>query len=276
MSLAELHARYERDGYVGGVQIVTESAAANHRACVETAEAQMGPLHYLDKMHTILTSPYELATHPNMLETVEALIGPDILLYNVVYIVKEPGSAAHVAWHQDLTYWGLSSDQQVSAWLALAPATEESGCMMMIPGSHTNGLIPHITTSDDTNVLDNGQQVTDVDESAARLCPLAPGEASFHHGLTLHSSRPNTTKERRIGLNIQYLAPSVCQTNHNLDTAMLVRGTDEYGNFGRDTAATSDLDAAALHRRAEMGQLIKGTYAELLRPQCHSVSTLRS
>jgi len=47
------------------------------------------------------------------------------------------------------------------------------------------------------------------------LCPLRPGEASFHHGWTLHSSRPNQSGDRRIGLNIQYLSPSVRQTLHD-------------------------------------------------------------
>ena len=94
------------------------------------------------------------------------------------------------------------------------------------------------------------------------LCPLRPGEASFHHGWTLHSSRPNQSGDRRIGLNIQYLSPSVRQTRHDRDTAMLVHGEDGYGNFGTDLPATSDLDPAAMERRAEQGALIKGTYVK--------------
>ena len=80
--------------------------AARHRAALEQGEAQLGPLHYIDKVHTVMMSPYELTTHPAVLAVVESLIGPDILLYNSTYIIKEPGSDAFVAWHQDLTYWG--------------------------------------------------------------------------------------------------------------------------------------------------------------------------
>ena len=54
-----------------------------------------------------------------------------------------------------------------------------------------------------------------VDDTDAVLCPLRPGEATFHHGWTLHSSRPNQSGDRRIGLNIQYLSPSVRQTLHD-------------------------------------------------------------
>ena len=132
--------RFWREGFVGPVRVVTATEAAAHRRAMERAEARLGPLHYRDKVHTVLRSAYELAIHPTLLDVVEQCIGSDILLYNATYIVKEPGSASHVSWHQDLTYWGLDDpDAQVSAWLALASATEQSGCMSMVPGSHLGG-----------------------------------------------------------------------------------------------------------------------------------------
>lgn len=250
---------YERDGYVSGVPIVSADEAASHRKRLEDAEAQMGSLHYKSKAHTILTSPFELATHPKVLDLVERMIGPDILLFNVTYIIKEPNSPSHVSWHQDLTYWGLSHDDQVSMWLALSPATEESGCMRMIPGSHKQGRVDHETTADDSNVLLQGQTVRGVREEDALLCPLQPGEATFHHGWTLHASMPNKSNDRRIGLNVQYLAPHVRQTKHDLDTAILVRGEDRYNHFKPDIPATRDLDPEALERQAELERLYRAT-----------------
>jgi ectoine hydroxylase-related dioxygenase (phytanoyl-CoA dioxygenase family) len=243
---------YHRDGYVGGVPIVSETEAQRHRAAMEWAEAELGAsLHYKSKIHTVLKSPLHLATHPLVLDMVEALIGPDILLYNVTYIIKEPGSVSHVSWHQDLTYWGLSHDDQVSAWLALSPADATSGCMRMLPGSHVQGRVAHETSDDDSNVLVQGQTVQGIDESDAVLCPLRPGEASFHHGWTLHASMPNVSQDRRIGLNIQFIAAHVRQTKHDQDTALLVRGQDRFGHFAYDTPAEADLDPAALaHQRA--------------------------
>jgi len=188
---------------------------------------------------------------------VESLIGPDILLYSVAYIIKEPHTASHVSWHQDLTYWGLSSDAQVSAWLALSPATAESGCMRMLPGSHRHGRRRHRLTEDDSNVLLGGQTVANVDESAAQACELQPGEASFHHGWTLHASMPNRSDDRRIGLNIQYIRPEVRQTQHDLDSAMLVRGVDEYRHFAQDLPPGGDLQPAALQRYAQLERRMK-------------------
>jgi len=84
------------------------------------------------------------------------------------------------------------------------------------------------------------------------MCTLEPGEASFHHGWTLHSSMPNNSKDRRIGLNAQYLAPHVSQTKHDIDSAMLVRGRDNFKHFLEDIPAEIDLDPAAVARQVEL------------------------
>jgi len=179
---------------------------------MEKAEKSIGNLHYKSKIHTLLTSPFELATLPVALDLVEQLIGPNILLYNVTYIVKEPNTRSHVSWHQDA----------------------------------------HQTTDDENNVLLQGQTVTGIDTSNAVLCDLRPGEASFHHGWTLHASMPNTSSDRRIGLNVQYFAPHIRQTKHDLDTAMLVRGVDKYKHFADDVAATTDLEPGAIIKQQQL------------------------
>ena len=255
MNIDQIASDYERDGYVSPVPILTEAEAAQHRARLEAHEAARGQIHYKAKLHTVMTSPYELAKHPRVLDIVEAMIGPDILLYDSTFIIKEPHTDAHVSWHQDLTFWGLSDDAQVTLWLALSPATAESGCMRMVPGSHEAGMVHHDTGEDANNVLLQSQTVQGIDEAGAVMCPLKPGEASFHHGWTLHASMPNRSDDRRIGLNVQYVAPHVRQTKHDLDSAMLVRGEDRYGHFRPDIAAISDFDPMAVERWHEMDRL---------------------
>lgn len=250
--LGQIKADYERDGYVSGIELLSKSDAIHHREKLEAAEDSFENMHYKSKIHTLLTSPLELATMPSVLDIVEEMIGPDILLYNSTYIIKEPNTPSHVSWHQDLTYWGLSNDDQVTLWLALSPATEKSGCMRMIPGSHKHGVYEHEVGEDETNVLLQSQTIQGVNEAEAKMCTLETGEASFHHGWTLHASMPNNSDDRRIGLNVQYLAPHIRQTKHDLDTAMLVRGEDKYNHFGADIPAESDLDPVAIKRQAEL------------------------
>ncbi|MEM9358042.1 MAG: phytanoyl-CoA dioxygenase family protein [Pseudomonadota bacterium] len=256
---AQLADVYRADGFVSPVNVISSEEAGQHRAAMEQAEGQIGPLHYKSKAHTILRSPLRLATMPSVLDLVEQLIGPDILLYNATYIVKEAHTPSHVSWHQDLTYWGLNNDRQVTMWLALSPATLESGCMRMAPRSHIGGRRDHETTQDSDNVLYQGQTVQGVSEEDAVTCPLQPGQASFHHGWTLHASMPNRSADRRIGLNVQYLSTSTLQTKHTKDSAMLVRGIDHNGHFASDMPAETDLDSTALQRQAELEALHRET-----------------
>ena len=245
--------QYLQQGYLSPVDIIDCVEAAKHREQLEQAEQRIGPVHYGSKMHTVMTSPAELASHPRVLDIVEQLIGPDILVYNVTYIIKEAKTETHVSWHQDLTYWGLDSDDQVSLWLALSDASEQSGCMRVIPGSHLQGEQHHILGEQDiNNVLFQNQRVADIDESLAVACALKPGQASLHHGWLLHASAPNQSSDRRIGLNVQYIAPHVCQTKYPGYSTWLVRGEDRYGNYLSENPATVNLDFEALKRREQM------------------------
>jgi len=112
INLKQLAQDYDRDGYVSGIRLLEDTEAKKHRNALESAEQTQGKLHYKAKIHTIFQSPFELATLPSALDIVEQLIGPDILLYNVTYIIKEAGAASHVSWHQDLTYWGSRPDRR--------------------------------------------------------------------------------------------------------------------------------------------------------------------
>ena len=239
---------YDQDGFITGVNVLSTEEVSIHRAALEQAEKKIGSLHYLSKIHTILRSPYELATHPRLINAVETILGPDILLYNVTYIIKEPRTPNFVSWHQDLTYWGFDSDDQVSAWLALSPATAESGCMRMIPGSHRKGMREQLQTNDSNNVLLLGQTIPNIPENKAVLCSLNPGEASLHHGWTIHSSTPNSSSDRRIGVNIQYIKPCMYQKNTRSSSALLIRGEDSYGHFSSDPLPPNQIPADAIEQ----------------------------
>lgn len=262
----ELARDYRRDGFLAAVDVVDEDMAGEHRRRMEAAEAELGPLHYRDKIHTVMCAAAELITHPRLLDAVEDCIGPDILIYNSMYIVKEPGAGSYVAWHQDLTYWGLADDDaQVSAWLALSPATAESGCMRMIPGSHLDGRREHRTSADrdPDAVLFLGQRIEDVDEAGACHVPLAPGQASLHHGWTMHTSAPNRSADRRIGLNVQYVAPHNRQLEHDGATAWLVRGDDPHGHFVAELPSSVEIDRDAVGAQAAHQERITTTYQNL-------------
>ena len=250
-ALAEV---YHRDGFVSPVPLMRAGDAQAQRDALESVEASHGSLHYVSKIHTVLDFAADLATDETVLDAVEALIGPDILLFDVTYIVKEPKRPSHAHWHQDLTCSGFSSDEQVSMWLALSPATKASGCLRMLPGSHLQGQV-------EGDPARRGTAGRDVAAERVVLCPLMPGEASFHHGWTVHESTPNRSDDRLIGLNVQYISPSVSQRVNRQETAALVRGEDRFGHYGRDVLATGVMDEAAVAGHAELGARLRQGWA---------------
>jgi non-heme Fe2+,alpha-ketoglutarate-dependent halogenase len=236
---AQQAASYRRDGFVFPVSVGDLDRAATWRRELEELERSHGLLHYLPKAHLVLPLAHQLACDSVVLDAVESLLGPDILLWDSTFIIKEAGDGKKVTWHQDLTYWGLEPQDVVSVWLALSPATVESGCMRMVPGTQTGPLLPHRENVAADNILSRGQTIAGtVDEQAAVHIVLAPGNMSLHHGRVWHGSNPNVSADRRIGFNAQYLAPWVRQVVGDWDSALLVRGQDCFGHFEAEWSPT--------------------------------------
>jgi ectoine hydroxylase-related dioxygenase (phytanoyl-CoA dioxygenase family) len=246
---------YARDGFVSPVPALTREQAAHYREKLAAFERAVGgPLtsdatdaRYRSRTHVLLAWVHGLVRHPAILDAVEQLIGPDILVYTSTWFIKEPESPAIAAWHQDATYFGLRPYEHVTAWLALTDATAENGCMEFLPGSYRRGQLPHRAGVVAASVNRAGQAVTiDVDDAPAVHAPLRAGEFSLHHTLCLHRSQPNRSAGRRIGLAVSYVPTRVQHLGVKHKTpAMLVRGTDTFGHFALEPAPLADLDDAA-------------------------------
>ena len=245
---------YEREGYLAPVAAMSEAEARALRARLETIEAGTGgPLRgdLRHKAHLLFPFLAELIRHPAILDAVEDLLGPDILCWNTNFFIKEAETPSFVSWHQDSTYWGLSTPDVCTAWVALTPSTIENGAMAVIPKSHTMDQIQHRDTFDRHNLLTRGQEVAvEVDEREAVPLVLQPGEMSLHHVRLVHGSPPNPSPDRRIGFAIRYIPTSIHQLE-GTDSATLVRGTDGYGHFELEPRPDRDMqdDMLALHRR---------------------------
>jgi non-heme Fe2+,alpha-ketoglutarate-dependent halogenase len=255
MALSEADIRhYHERGYLFPVRVFPAGVAADHRRRLEAAEAESAETKLLlrNKPHLLLTFLDELVRHPAVLDSVEGVIGPNILCWASSFFTKEPQTTDYISWHQDLTYWGLEPADIVTAWIALSPSTPESGCMRVVPGTHTQEVVAHKDTFGEHNMLSRGQEIAvEVDEDDAVDVVLQPGEMSLHHVKLFHGSNPNRSADRRIGFAVRYVPTYVRQTVGMKDSALLVRGTDSYGNFELETPPSADLDAAALaHHKA--------------------------
>lgn len=235
---------YRTEGWLSPLDVLTEAEAAAARAQLDAFEAEHGPFGTRperSRAYLPFTWVDDIMRHPRLLDMVEDLIGPDILCWNAIFWIKEPGAGSFVGWHQDSTYWGLDNRELVTVWVALTDASEQAGCMSVLPGSHRQTL-QHEETYDVDNLLTRGQHIDDIDPADTVAMPLRPGQASFHNVGTAHGSGPNRSTGRRIGLSLHYLPPHTRQTLADWDSAALVRGQDRHHHFDHAPRPTRDLD----------------------------------
>jgi len=239
---------YRQQGIVHPLRALPEAEAAElHRRY----QAQAGFLtgRNNQKPHLLFTWLDALVRDARIVDAVESLLGPDLFCWGAQFFAKPAGDAAYVSWHQDATYWGLSSPDVATAWVALTPSTHESGCMQVVPGTH-RAQVPHEDRFDDANLLSRGQEVAvTVDPASIVDVVLQPGEMSLHHVLLFHGSEPNRSSWPRIGFAIRYVPTHVRQLSPIRDSALLVRGHDAYDHFEHERSPESDLhpDAVAHH-----------------------------
>jgi ectoine hydroxylase-related dioxygenase (phytanoyl-CoA dioxygenase family) len=159
--------------------------------------------------------------------------------------VKNPLDGSFTTWHQDSAYFDYDPPEVWSAWIALTDSREEHGCLRYGRGTHLGPSLSHVETEDDKNLLSRGQYIPDFDDSSMALAEVNAGEAVLHHFRCAHSSLPNTTDQRRIGVLFVYCPTNVRATLGRY-SGTCVRGEDKFGYWDAEPAVERDLDPAAL------------------------------
>lgn len=168
------------------------------------------------------------------LDLVEAITGPDIIMWTSHFISKDPYVGRATPWHEDSAYWKDRFDNFeniVTIWVALDRSNKENGCMRVIPGSHSNGFSDYEEVDVQRNLFNT--QVKNIDDSKAVYFELEHGECSLHDSRIIHGAAPNTSPHRRCGYTMRYLPAStkVLDVKKNEGWKFwLARGKDVAGN----------------------------------------------
>lgn len=202
---------------------------------------------------------FEYATQSCILDLVEQLIGPDIILWGSQVFCKPATIGREVPWHQDGEYWPIRPLATCSAWIALDDATPENGCMRFIPGSHRAGKVhPHHSAMAPDRALGEEINADQFDPSTARDDVLKAGEFSLHDVFLIHGSAHNRSPRRRAGFVVRFM-PATSRYDRSIQRAQqqagvsfslarrplwLLRGQDRAGNdfvtgHGEDFAVSS-------------------------------------
>ncbi|HEY1707175.1 MAG TPA: phytanoyl-CoA dioxygenase family protein [Rhizomicrobium sp.] len=246
---------YRRNGYVTPKYKLPPDIHAGLKASVEALidrntglrPEQLAGAHVKENKDTGVKGNADLldfTRHTDVLDIVEQIIGPDIIMWGSQVFSKPPGDGMAIPWHQDGQYWPMRPLETVTVWVAVDPATVENGCLRVVPGTHTGGLMPHTTTNEQGLALNQGVVQGAFDEDEAVDIVLEAGQISLHHAMLVHGSNANTSPKRRCGYAIRYmpatslfdrsLSPTRIANNQVLDYSQrplwLLRGKDRAGN----------------------------------------------
>jgi hypothetical protein len=251
---AEEVAAYHRDGHVTAAHRLPDDLRAGLTAAVEAlidqnpdvAPEALAGAHVPHNGDTGVRGRQELldlVRHPDILDMVAQLLGPDLIVWGSHVFAKPAEAGRAVPWHQDGQYWDFIRPlEAVTAWIAIDESTRDNGCLRVIPGSHRAGPLDHRISDDPSLAL--ARELPGFDGTAARDVELAPGQISFHHAMLVHGSNANTSARRRRGYAIRFMPatshfdrsrpPALIGPGMVLDFAnrpiWLVRGEDRAGN----------------------------------------------
>src|ERR1044072_1809188 len=150
-------ASYEEFGFLDSIPILGDGEVRYFRTEVESTCAALGRrITRLEGPHLYFRWAWELSTHPRILDCMEQLIGPNVMLKSTRLFYKFADSDSFVGWHQDGLTERVADAYVPAIWLRLNPATQEKGCLRVVPGSHRLGLVPHADIPDADNLTTQG------------------------------------------------------------------------------------------------------------------------
>lgn len=241
---AEEIRRYDLDGYAGPFTLCSPEEMAPIRERIEQevlTRDSPWPVDRRKDRHLDSRVVYDLAAHPALLERMQSVLGPDLLLFATSLFVKEPGYPPF-PWHCDGPYWPMEPLVGVTAWVAIDEATRENGCVSIAPGSHRKP-VPHRPFG--YGRLDRLKQrlgirslqgvradTAFVDTTHPVHMTVRPGQFFLFPACTVHMAGANRTSRRRTGLAVRMTVPLVRLRHDEIfpgHRAVLVRGEDRYG-----------------------------------------------
>ena len=259
---------YHRDGYSFPHQALSNAELAECRDGLARYEAWLGqPVNHGDwrwrsAAYAFLPWLDGLIRHQRILDAVEDLIGPDILVFTTTFFIKEAHSPTFAAWHQDATYFGIEPYEHVTAWVALTEATEEAGCMEVVPAHGQPRQLRHAALGLKDSINGGGQAIVEeFDQRDTVMMAVPAGSFSLHHTLCRHRSAPNRAAHRRVGIGISYI-PAHCRITSPVRMLVpLVRGANTGGHFDILRPPEGEFHPAALARHEDAYRRYRDNYA---------------
>ena len=248
MDWAAAKSKYDRDGYVvPEFRLPDETLEEIKQAHARLIARYPRFTDYCPALLDYDLSFLDFARNPLILDMVEQIIGPDIILWNMSFFAKPARKGRKTPWHQDGEYWAIDPLATCTVWIAVDDATVENGCLRIIPGSHkSQRLHPHTSNPSPDLTLSEELNASEFDESTAVDLTLEAGQLSLHDVYLAHGSEVNNSDRPRRGMTLR-LMPTTSHFDRNLAATMFAerggRSLGEHNLFllrGKDACGQND------------------------------------
>ncbi len=223
---------YRTHGYVIPDFQFPQERVAELRACMDrvisenpnTRPEQLVSIHITESGIEGVTGDtqfFDLTKDPAILDMVEQIIGPDIVLWGCQAFCKPAGDGMEVPMHQDGHYWPIEPLATCTAWIAIDDSNVENGCMRVIPGTHTDSQLVAHEHDHRSDIVLNQKVAGDPDRDARAVdIELKAGQLSLHDIFLVHGSNANRSTRRRAGIAIRYMPATSWfrREQHNIGT----------------------------------------------------------
>lgn len=119
------------------------------------------------------------------------------LIYQSMYIFKQPHVGGEVDWHQDAAFFDTDPPSVTAFWFALEDATRDNGCMWVQPGGHRSPLRARFVANGAGARLHSVDPTPWPTLSEAIPLEVQAGALIVFDGLLPHYSAPNRSAHSR-------------------------------------------------------------------------------
>lgn len=224
--------------------------------------------------HLDMAALNQIISHPRIVDRISSILGPDVLSWRTEWFPKYPGDEG-TDWHQAESFVEFEGTEkleptaaeegkpwEMTAWISMAEATRQNGCMKVMPGSHRTWYFDEkrnikFEPENFNKKLTEGQKSGfygydydklkldpnwKPDEARAVHMEMRPGQFFIFTSRCMHGSNPNTTKDSvRFGWATRFVPTHVkvyCDQDSfhhfgevlplNRYSTVLVAGEDRY------------------------------------------------
>ena len=261
--------RFQEQGIVFPLRVLSTAEADYFRQECDALETRLGGRPRttdVRQMHLHFRWAHALATLPSVLDSVEDLLGPNLLVTATELFSKHPQeSTVSIGWHRDGPYMGLDPDRTLTAWIALTDCSAENGCMRYVREADRRAAQGWNTSREQASGQSENRLPVVADDQMSEVV-LRAGEMSLHDVFVLHGSGPNCSSTKRVGFAIRFTTPE-CRPAHGRPPAVLARGEDRYGHFDLQVAPDREDDERVLHElRRSAREHLEATLQNLKQP----------